>query len=82
MEPISVMLIDDNAGFLRATTQFLEAQKDMTVVGTAEGGAEALEKIQALQPQVILVDLAMPACPAWRPFPICDRWHQRPASSR
>ena len=69
MEPISVMLIDDNAGFLRATTQFLEAQKDMTVIGTAEGGAEALEKVQALQPQVILVDLAMPGMPGLETIP-------------
>jgi DNA-binding NarL/FixJ family response regulator len=69
MEPISVMLIDDNAGFLRATTQFLEAQKDMTVVGTAEGGAEALEKVQVLQPQVILVDLAMPGMPGLETIP-------------
>jgi CheY-like chemotaxis protein len=63
------MLIDDNAGFLRATTQFLEAQKDMTVIGTAEGGAEALEKVQALQPQVILVDLAMPGMPGLETIP-------------
>jgi CheY-like chemotaxis protein len=69
MEPISVMLIDDNAGFLRATTQFLEAQKDITVVGTAESGAEALEKIQSLQPQVILVDLAMPGMPGLETIP-------------
>jgi two-component system nitrate/nitrite response regulator NarL len=69
MEPISVMLIDDNPGFLRATTQFLEVQKDMTVVGTAEGGLEALEKAQKLQPQVILVDLAMPGMPGLETIP-------------
>ncbi|MBN1976082.1 MAG: response regulator [Anaerolineae bacterium] len=69
MESISVMLIDDNTGFLRATTQFLEAQKDITVVGTAESGAEALEKVQSLQPQVILVDLAMPGMPGLETIP-------------
>jgi CheY-like chemotaxis protein len=69
MEPISVMLIDDNPGFLRATTQFLEVQKDMTVVGTAEGALEALEKAQKLQPQVVLVDLAMPGMPGLEAIP-------------
>lgn len=69
MEPISIMLIDDNPGFLRATTQFLEAQKDMTVIGAVEGGAEALEKVQQLQPQVILVDLAMPGMPGLETIP-------------
>jgi CheY-like chemotaxis protein len=69
MESISVMLIDDNLGFLRATTQFLEVQKDMTVVGTAESGLEALEKAQKLQPQIILIDLAMPGMPGLETIP-------------
>jgi CheY-like chemotaxis protein len=69
MNQISIMLIDDNPGFLRATTQFLEAQKDMTVIGAVEGGAEALEKAQQLKPQVILVDLAMPGMPGLEAIP-------------
>jgi CheY-like chemotaxis protein len=69
MEPISIMLVDDNSGFLRATTQFLEVQKDMIVVGTAKGGIEALEKAQELQPQIILIDLAMPGLPGLETIP-------------
>ena len=46
METIPVMLIDDNPVFLRATAQFLEAQDDIVVVGTASRGDEALEKIE------------------------------------
>ena len=49
MNQISIMLIDDNPGFLRATTQFLEAQKDMTVIGAVEGGAEAVA--DAMKPE-------------------------------
>jgi len=59
MKPISVLLVDDNPTFLRATTQFLNAHDDITVVGVARGGEEALAQIPFLQPQVILVDLAM-----------------------
>jgi DNA-binding response OmpR family regulator len=59
MEPISVLLIDDNPTFLRATTQFLEAHDDMSVVGTALQGEMALAQLSQIQPQVILVDMAM-----------------------
>jgi CheY-like chemotaxis protein len=41
----------------------------MTVIGTAEGGAEALKKVRSLQPQVILVDLAMPGMPGLETIP-------------
>jgi DNA-binding NarL/FixJ family response regulator len=63
MEPISVMLVDDSHLFLGAATEFLKAQKDVVVVGTANGGQEALVKAQDLQPQVVLIDMAMPGMP-------------------
>lgn len=69
MEPISVMLIDDNLTFLNATAQFLEAYDDVTVIGTAGGGAEALGKVHELKPQVILIDLAMPGLPGLEVIP-------------
>jgi CheY-like chemotaxis protein len=59
MEPISVLLVDDNPTFLQATTQFLSAHDDITVIGAARSGEEALMQISLLQPEVILVDLAM-----------------------
>lgn len=69
MEPISVMLVDDNATFLHATRQFLEAHKEVIVVGAANGGAEAVEQVQRLNPQVILIDLAMPGMPGLEAIP-------------
>jgi len=60
MDTISVMLIDDNPVFLRATAQFLEAHDDVAVVGTADRGDKALAQIRDLQPRIVLVDLAMP----------------------
>jgi len=59
-ERISVMLIDDNPVFLRATTQFLEAHDDVQVVGASSKGEEALNQIKKLNPQAVLIDLAMP----------------------
>ncbi len=69
MNPISVMLVDDNPTFLRVTAQFLEAHTDVVIAGTANGGEEALSKARALQPQVILIDLAMPDLPGLKAIP-------------
>lgn len=69
MDPISVMLIDDNPIFLRAAVQFLEAQEDIIVVGTAKEGKEALNCVQDLNPQAILIDLAMPGLPGLEAIP-------------
>jgi len=69
MNVISVLLADDNPIFLRAVTQFLEPQDGITVVGTADGGEDALVQAQELQPQVILIDLAMPDLPGLKAIP-------------
>jgi DNA-binding NarL/FixJ family response regulator len=60
MKPISVLLVDDNPSFLRIATRFLQEHDDIVVVGAAGGGEEALTLAQDLQPDVVLVDLAMP----------------------
>ena len=60
MAPISVLLVDDNPTFLRILKRFLGEEEGLLVVGTAESGEEALKKARELQPQVILLDLAMP----------------------
>jgi CheY-like chemotaxis protein len=71
MESISVLLVDDNTTFLRVTTQFLESYQDtnMVVIGTANRGEDALEQVESLQPQVILIDLAMPGMPGLEAIP-------------
>lgn len=69
MIPISVMLVDDNPTFLRVAAQFLEAHEGVTVIGTADGGEQALTQAEALQPQIILIDLAMPDLPGLKAIP-------------
>ncbi|MCB0155964.1 MAG: response regulator transcription factor [Anaerolineae bacterium] len=62
MTAVSVLLVDDNRLFLRLITKFLQEQAaaEVRVVGVAHTGHEALRQGQALRPQVILLDLAMP----------------------
>jgi len=69
MDPISVLLVDDNPTFLRIATHFLQSQEDVVVVGTASGGEEAVAMARDLRPQVILLDLAMPGLPGLQAIP-------------
>jgi DNA-binding NarL/FixJ family response regulator len=70
MKPISVLLVDDNPSFLRIVTRFLEQQGDVAVVGAAGGGEEALALAQDLEPDVVLVDLAMPGLSGLATIPL------------
>jgi two-component system chemotaxis response regulator CheB len=58
--PIRVMVVDDSA-FMRYTiTQRLAEAQDLSVVGTARDGEEALSLIPKLNPDVITLDVEMP----------------------
>lgn len=61
-KPISVLLVDDSLIFLQIITDFLRNHycQEMVVVGVAHSGQEALRQARQLQPQVVLLDLAMP----------------------
>lgn len=60
MEQVTLLLVDDNPRFLSAASSFLGEIDDFVLLSTLEGGAEAVAKAKELQPDVILVDLAMP----------------------
>lgn len=57
---IRVMLVDDHAVVRSGLGAFLLVNKDMSLVGEAESGEDALEKVSLLKPDVILMDLKMP----------------------
>lgn len=55
------IIVAEDHGIVREGIRLLiEAQPDMEVVGEAANGQEAVDKAKELQPDVILVDLAMP----------------------
>jgi two-component system response regulator DesR len=60
MKQISVLLVDDNPTFLRIVGRYLQGEDSVTVVGSAEGGDEALALVHSLKPDIVLTDLAMP----------------------
>jgi len=59
-EPIRILIADDHAVVRDGLAAMLSFQPDMTVVGHARNGLEAVEQFRALKPDVILMDLAMP----------------------
>ena len=57
---LRILLVDDNHTFLNAVRQCLAMMPEAEVVGQAYDGAEALAKAQALQPDLVLLDIVMP----------------------
>jgi len=60
MERISVLIVDDHAIVRRGLRAFLESEGDIEVIGEAADGTEAIQKVQELLPNVVLMDLVMP----------------------
>lgn len=60
-EKIGVFLADDEELIRAGLRAIIEAEPDLTVVGEAGDGAEALPLISKLRPDVVLMDVRMPA---------------------
>jgi two-component system, NarL family, response regulator NreC len=57
---VRIMLVDDHAVLRAGLRALLENEEDMAVVGEAATGEEALERIDLLRPDVVVMDLSMP----------------------
>ncbi len=58
--PITVVLVDDHRLVRAGLRGIIDAAADLTVVGEAADGSEALAVVRAAQPDVVLRDLSMP----------------------
>jgi DNA-binding NarL/FixJ family response regulator len=58
---IRVVVVDDHAVVRNGLVQLLSASPDMQVVGAAGDGEEAVAVGLAQEPDVVLMDLSMPA---------------------
>ena len=61
MNMIRAAIVDDNDELRNAMIQYLQTQKDISIVGEAANGQDALKMIQEKQPDVVLLDMIMPA---------------------
>lgn len=59
-QPVRVLIADDHTVVRDGLAAVLARRPDITVVGEASNGIEAIEKAEQLHPDVILMDLRMP----------------------
>jgi NarL family two-component system response regulator LiaR len=59
-EKIRILIADDHPIVRKGLAALIETQPDLELLGEAEDGAEAVEKVLALRPDVTLLDLVMP----------------------
>src|SRR5690606_38110491 len=60
MRKIRLLLVDDHNMVRQGLRVLLEAEEDIEVVGEAETGRQAVQMARSLQPDVIVMDIAMP----------------------
>ena len=60
MSPIRVLLADDHRILREGIRALIEDQEDMQVVGESEDGLETVKMVAKLQPDVVVMDIAMP----------------------
>lgn len=57
---IRILLCDDQGIVISGLQQILETDSELRVVGSAMNGAQAVDLVASLQPDIVLVDLKMP----------------------
>lgn len=58
--PIRILSVDDHLVFREGIASLVQPQEDMTIVGEAANGVEAVEAYRRLRPDVTLLDIQMP----------------------
>lgn len=59
-DEVSVLVVDDQRLFRMAASAVLRRSEGFTLVGEAETGEEALERVTSLRPALVLMDINMP----------------------
>ena len=75
---LRILLVDDNHTFLNAVSQCLAMLPEAEVVGQAFDGADALAKAQALQPDLVLLDIVMPDMTGFEVATVMQSWPTPP----
>lgn len=60
MSPIRILIADDHEIFRRGLRSLLESHAEWEVCGEATDGQDAVEQVQELNPDVVVLDITMP----------------------
>ncbi|MBU0463476.1 MAG: response regulator transcription factor [Proteobacteria bacterium] len=59
-KPIEIVIADDHNIVRQGLRKLLEEEDSLKITGEAMNGREAVQKVQALKPDVVIIDIAMP----------------------
>jgi DNA-binding NarL/FixJ family response regulator len=60
MQRIRVLIADDHQEFRRIVHRFLDGYPSVLVVGEATDGVDVIDKVEELDPDLVLMDISMP----------------------
>lgn len=60
MQPIQVLLVEDDPMVRQVNRQFIEQVSGYRVLGTAKNGVEGIQQIKQLKPDLVFMDIFMP----------------------
>jgi len=75
--PTRILIADDDPTIRLLLRRLLEKQSDWQVCGEAANGAEAIERGEQLQPDVVVMDLGMPIMTGLQAAPEIVKTHPR-----
>ena len=65
-EPIDVLVVDESPAFLASTRRFIESRPDLRLVGTARSGPAALDAVERLRPDLVIVEAVLAGMDGFR----------------
>jgi DNA-binding NarL/FixJ family response regulator len=60
VRPLATLVVDDNGVYRSELIEYLRTQEGIEIVGEAEDGSGAIVMAQALNPDLVLMDISMP----------------------
>ncbi len=59
-QPIKILIVDDKPDMRKAFANLLYFEEDLIIIGLAEDGQDAIDKVLKLNPDIVLMDIEMP----------------------